>query len=134
MYSRSLEIYSRGPYSLYLQGTWNKECEMWSHNHSSIKDTIRITDSRPCTNCMDFGSANSDLRLLSFAPTCYAIGGNSSFINGSEGEYLMLEDYASKLARHRLLPTVPMQGRRSRCGRCGGRRTNVWPKIGRQGA
>ena len=44
---------------------------------------------------------------LSFAPTwsvptCYATGGNSPFINGSEGEHLMLE--ANYLSQYRLLP------------------------------
>ena len=50
MYSRSLEIYLRGPYSLYLQGTWNKEREMWLHNNSPTKDATRITDSRLWTS------------------------------------------------------------------------------------
>ena len=65
MYYRSLEIYSRGPYSLYLQGTWNKEHEMWSHNNSTIKDTTGKTDSRPCTRVSVIQRVHCTSMLLS---------------------------------------------------------------------
>ena len=81
MYSRGLEIYSHSQYSLYLQGTWNKEHAMWSHNNSPIKDTTQITYNRPCTkvsvirrvhcSCFRFSPPHSQLSSDLEVTTCH---------------------------------------------------------------
>ena len=62
----------------------------WGCLHPTRKYKAGLEWSKVSTDC--------SFSWLSFALTCYATGGNSPFINESEGKHLMLEDYVSKLA------------------------------------